>query len=377
MNIRRTSARAAAAVAGSVIVAGISWIAMPADAASTGIVSVVSTKVVVYNAAPGKANTVVLTRAGNTVTVDDIYGIKAGPGCVKVSGDTTKIRCTPTVAPAWIRVDLSNGNDTVINNSGLSMTAWGRAGNDKITGGPGGDNLFGGEGADAIWGLGGNDQLSGEGGGDALSGGDGLDYIMGGAGGDRLLGGNGDDELEGQAGNDVEDGGAGDDVFYEDVDYAAGTDSDSFIGGTHTVEGADIVSYWERTKAVTADADAVKGDDGAAGEKDTIGGSIEAIFGGDGNDRLIGTAREDAFFGGGGNDFIAASTGDDILVGELGRDTLNGAGGTDFCPDIEAGDTALSCELTELGSLSAKAKKVRAEGAERIERLQSRVSTNR
>jgi Ca2+-binding RTX toxin-like protein len=364
-------------VVGGVLVAGISWIAMPADAASTGIVSVVSTKVVVYTAAPGKANTVVLTRSGNTITVDDVYGIKAGAGCVKVSGDTTKIRCTPKVAPAWVRVDLSDRNDTVINKSGLSMTAWGRAGNDKITGGPGRDNLYGGEGADAIWGLAGNDQLSGEGGSDALSGGDGLDYITGGAGGDRLLGGNGDDELEGLAGNDVEDGGAGDDVFYQDVQYAAGTDADSFIGGANTVDGADIVVYDYRTKAISADADAVKGDDGAPGEKDTIGGSIEGIVGGDGNDRLIGTARDDVFFGGAGNDFIAASVGDDILFGSIGRDTLNGAGGTDYCPDREAGESVLSCELGGPSTLSAKAKKTQARNADRVERIQSRISANR
>jgi Ca2+-binding RTX toxin-like protein len=366
LNNRKT-VRAAAVALGAVAVAGVAWIAIPADAATTGVVSVVSSNVVVYAAATGKANVVVVSRSGNTITVDDVYGIKAGAGCVAVSGDTTKIRCTPRVAPAWVRVDLQDGNDTVVNNSGLSMSAWGRAGNDKITGGPRGDNLLGGDGVDAIWGLAGNDRVTGEGGGDALSGGDGDDVVSGGPAGDRLLGGNGSDNLIGGAGNDVEDGGAGADAFYQDVDYAAGTDSDSFIGGGDD----DVVAYWNRSKAIIADADAVKGDDGSAGEKDTIGSSVEAIFGGAGNDRIIGTARDEVFFGGGGNDVIAASTGDDVLEGESGKDYLDGAGGTDYCPDRETGETVLNCEL---GSASAAAK---AKGADRGKSFYSRVTAHR
>jgi Ca2+-binding RTX toxin-like protein len=347
----RKTVRAAAFLLGGVAVAGAAWIAIPADAATTGVVSVVNSNVIVYAAATGRANTVVVSRSGNTITVDDVHGIKAGAGCATVSGDKTKIRCTPRVAPAWVRVDVQDGNDTVVNNSGLSMSAWGRAGNDRITGGPRGDNLLGGDGVDAIWGLAGNDRVTGEGGGDALSGGDGDDIVSGGPAGDRLLGGNGSDDLTGGAGSDVEDGGAGDDAFYQDVDYAAGTDSDSFIGGADD----DVVAYWNRSKAITADADAVKGDDGSAGENDTIGSSVEAIFGGAGNDRIIGTARDEVFFGGAGNDQIAASSGDDVLEGESGTDHLNGADGTDYCPDREAGETVLSCEL---GAASAKAKAV-------------------
>jgi Ca2+-binding RTX toxin-like protein len=151
------------------------------------------------------------------------------------------------------------------------------------------------------------------------------------------------------------------------VDYAAGTDSDSFIGGGDD----DVVAYWNRSKAIIADADAVKGDDGSAGEKDTIGSSVEAIFGGAGNDRIIGTARDEVFFGGGGNDVIAASTGDDVLEGESGKDYLDGAGGTDYCPDRETGETVLNCEL---GSASAAAK---AKGADRGKSFYSRVTAHR
>ena len=113
--------------------------------------------------------------------------------------------------------------------------------------------------------------------------------------------------------------------FVEATDYAPGTDAHSFIGG----DGSDIALYWHRSKAVTADADAVKGDDGAAGEKDTIGASVEGITGGFGKDRLIGTPRADHLIGGPGNDVIAGGAGNDVLEGLGGSDYLNGAAGDD------------------------------------------------
>ena len=337
----------AAAVVG-LTVAGLVGVALPAEAATTGVVSV-SSNVVIYTAATGKANTVVLTRSANTITVDDVYGIKAGAGCSAVSGDVTKIRCTPKVAAGWVRVDLGDGNDTLTNNTGLGMTAWGRTGNDKITGGSLKDDVFGGDGNDAIWGNGGNDTLRGESGADSISGGDGDDTLAGGSGNDRLLGGNGDDWLIGQQGNDVEDGGPGDDDFDEPYDLTAGTDRDAFIGGP----GFDGLDYSLRQKAVTADADAVSGDDGAAGEGDTIGAEIEIIRGGNGNDRLLGTGRDDILIGGPGNDVIAGGSGDDILQGDLGQDYFNGAGGLDDCIDPEPGETVLNCEDAAYGSASS------------------------
>ena len=358
--MKNRAVRTGATVLGAAVVAGVAWIALPSEAATTGVVSVVSSNIVVYTAATGKANTVVLTRSANAITVDDIYGIKAGTGCSAVSGDVTKIRCALTVAPVWVRVDLGDGNDTLANNTGLGMTAWGRAGNDKITGGPLKDDVYAGEGADAVWGLGGNDVLRGEGGDDAVSGGDGNDVLSGSTGNDRLLGGNGDDRtmyggpgndrleggagsdyLQGDAGNDVEDGGPGIDFFVEDVEYAPGTDADSFIGGSES----DVALYWNRTKPIVADADAVKGDDGAAGEHDTIGTSVEQIWGGDGNDRLIGTSRNETLDGGLGKDTILAGGGDDALWGGGGVDYLDGGAGRDYCADdVETGETVINCE---------------------------------
>ncbi|MBL7261854.1 calcium-binding protein [Paractinoplanes lichenicola] len=368
---KRIALRTGAAAISAAAVAGAAWIALPAEAATTGIVQVVGGNIVTYTAATGKANTVVLTRSGNRVTVDDVYGIKAGTGCSAVSGDVTKINCALKVAPIWVRVDLGDGNDTLINNSGLGMTAWGRAGNDKITGGPLKDDVYGGDGVDSIWGLGGGDTLRGEGGADAISGGDGDDFLFGGAAGDRLLGGNGEDGLWGEAGNDVVDGGADDDVLLESADIT-GADADALIGGAGT---QDIVTYSQRTKPVSADADGVAGDDGRTGEKDTISGTVEVIIGGNAGDRLLGTAREDMLLGGPGNDALAAGDADDILAGNEGTDSFNGAGGTeDFCADPVAGETVLNCELIGTGPIAAARAKSTQSKIDEVEQLVARVS---
>ena len=341
MNTRKTSVRAGAAVLGAAAVAGVAWIAIPAEAATTGNATVVGGTIPTLTAGSGRANTVVVTRpATNVVTFDDVTAITPGRGCYREGSDVTKISCTTgTKAAVWIRVDLGDGNDTLYNRTGLGMTAWGRAGNDKITGGPLRDDVYGGDGNDAIWGLAGNDTLRGEAGVDAVSGGDGDDELTDGTGNDKVLGGIGDDVIINDQGNDVFDAGDGDDVMASVVDFAAGTDRDSFTGGA----GIDLVDYSMRKKAITADADGVGGDDGSTGEGDTISSTVEGIAGGSGADRLIGTARTDVFFGGAGNDVIAASTANDYLEGEAGKDYLNGAGGDDVCVR-DSGDTVLSCE---------------------------------
>ena len=147
------------------------------------------------------------------------------------------------------------GNDT-FDASGSSdrITAYGRAGDDNITGGDnrdnlrgdagddtisgggGADSIYGGDGADELSGDAGNDYLRGDAGADELSGGEGADRLYGGtdgdtldggAGNDRLYGQDGNDTLDGGAGNDILDGGAGDDLFI----FGAGNGVDTVHGG--------------------------------------------------------------------------------------------------------------------------------------------------
>ncbi|MBL7261855.1 calcium-binding protein [Paractinoplanes lichenicola] len=309
-------------------VGGVGAIAMPAaQAATTGVVSIVESQVVKYVAAAGRANRVVLTMTGATMTIDDVYGLKAGAGCKAVKGDSTKVTCTPTGGRPviWSRVYLGDGNDTIVNNSGRGATIDAGAGNDRITSGPSSDNVLGGPGNDAIWGNAGGDRIDGGPGNDAISGGDHDDILLGGSGHDRIYGGNGMDQLTGGPGNDLEDGGNDGDKFYNWTQYAAGTDSDTFIGGA----GLDIVQYTSRKLPLTVDIDGATGDDGTAGERDTVTGTIEGVVGGAGNDRLIGGPNDNALYGREGDDVIAGGDGNDLIEGGRGRDYLSGGAGND------------------------------------------------
>ncbi|MCO8274551.1 calcium-binding protein [Actinoplanes sp. TRM 88003] len=323
MRLSKKARRVAVSVLG-VGVAGVAWVALPAEAATTGTADVTSSTIVRYRGAYKQTHNVVITRSGRTVTIDDVVAIKAGSGCAAVSGDKTKVRCTPAKNPTWLLIELGMYNDVLVNKADISMTAHGEDGNDRITGGPKRDILKADYGHDTVLGLGGNDDLDGSDGNDTMAGGDGDDKLFGWAGNDRLSGGNGNDELYGWEDNDVEDGGPGNDYLGQNTE-PIGPDADSLYGGP----GKDMVHYGHRDKGVTADADGVKGDDGRAGEKDSIGTSVEIIQGGNGPDRLMGTARADFLYGGPGNDTIGGLGGNDTLEGEAGKDYLSGSTGDD------------------------------------------------
>src|SRR6188508_2036217 len=90
---------AAAGLALLATTAAVGLAAAPAQASAGGLASVYATVKVQYKAAKGKQNKVVITRAGNTITIDDVVAVKAGKGCKKVKGDKTKVRCTTRKAP--------------------------------------------------------------------------------------------------------------------------------------------------------------------------------------------------------------------------------------------------------------------------------------
>ena len=65
----------------------------------------------------------------------------------------------------------------------------------------------------------------------------------------------------------------------------------------------------------------------------TIGSQITLsawLFGGQGNDRLIGGGGDDVLDGGGGNDQLQGGFGRDLLVGGIGNDQLSGGSGEDI-----------------------------------------------
>ena len=165
-----------------------------------------------------------------------------------------------------------------------------------IVGTPGDDVLVGTPGPDVICGLGGDDLIQGLGGDDE---------IWGGPGDDRLEGGDGDDVLRGGDGADVLDGEAGADVLR---------------GGG----GLDTVTYAARVNPVNVTVGVTEGDDGEAGEGDTVSSDVEIIRGGRGDDTLIGGPGPEELYGRGGDDTIDGGDGEgDLLDGGDGNDTLS------------------------------------------------------
>jgi Ca2+-binding RTX toxin-like protein len=299
-------------------------LAAPAQAATAGVASVVGGATVQYKAARGKQNKVVVTRSGNSVTIDDVVTVKPGAGCKKV--DVTKVRCTPRKAPTWVRVYTYDRNDSIVNKSDLGMTADGGTGSDRITGGPHGDILRGDRGNDTIRGLGGDDTIDASYDNDHVYGGDGKDKISDGFGNDVVYGNNGDDRFWAEPGNDRFYGGSGDDEFQMSYPYQQETkDADYYSGGA----GTDYADYAFYDKGITADADGVKGDDGVKGEHDTLATDIEVLWGSGHDDHLYGTGRDDFIQGMGGNDVIYGLGGNDSLSGDDGADKVYGGAGDD------------------------------------------------
>ncbi|GIE87292.1 calcium-binding protein [Actinoplanes regularis] len=302
--------------------AAVGVLAAPAQAATTGVASVSGTKVV-FTAGSNKTNNVVITRSGRTITIDDVVAVKPGKGCKKV--DTSKVRCTTGKTPTRVSVSLGAKNDSVVNKSDLPLSASGGDGNDKLYGGPRADSLTGGDGNDQIEAGAGNDHLYGELGADRLHGGAGDDSLDGSYGNDRLYGEAGQDAIDGGPGDDSEYGGAGEDRLHQyPIPYAT-SGADLVSGGS----GVDFVYYQGRTRAITADLDGAKGDDGQAGEHDTLLADLEGLEGGDGNDRLTGHAGYDMLTGGPGNDTLRGLGGNDHLDGGYGQDRLEGGDGND------------------------------------------------
>src|SRR5207249_6437969 len=122
---------------------------------------------------------------------------------------------------------------------------------------------------DTITGSGLANVIKGGPGDDSLDGAQGNDTLDGGAGNDLLTGGQGNDKLQGGDGNDGLSGGSG---------------ADDMSGGP----GSDFVGYIGRPTGVRVTLDD-QPDDGGPGEGDNARSDIEGIYGGDGNDTLIGS----------------------------------------------------------------------------------------
>lgn len=269
--------------------------------------------------------------------------------------------------------------------------AFGRNGNDHLSGRDLGDDLIGGNGNDHLTGGDGSDHLVGGVGNDRLVGGDEADTLMGGDGNDHLNEGSGHGDLDGGRGNDVLVGGLGADAFVISPDSGNDVIKD-FVPGPgvfdhlavmniepeqlrfHDTRDGVLVS-WDTDNGrgsvllegvykddlyqndfmfaddrhliepTTADADQVTaehfikegGNEAApptAGETDPQYQSVfdgnNVMFGSDEhNDVFQATANNDFYFGLGGDDSLYGGGGDDHLDGAKGADVMDGGDGQD------------------------------------------------
>lgn len=170
---------------------------------------------------------------------------------------------------------------------------------------------------------------------------DSLDWTIFGLGGaDSITGNIGNDTIDGGAGNDTLGGGDGNDTFFIGTGYG----TDSYDGGI----GYDIlkaltdnvnigISSITNIEEISADGHlgvTISGDasDNIFDFSNVILNGIGLIFGGNGNDTIIGNALSaNIIDGGAGNDTLIGGAGDDIFqVGlNAGLDSFNGGTGFD------------------------------------------------
>lgn len=206
------------------------------------------------------------------------------------------------------------GDDTIYGGSGADYLSGDdlflemHTGNDTIYGGPGTDRIEGGLGDDLLFGQQGMDVLVGGQGNDVVHGGQGPDAMAGFAGDDELLGGPGHDFIYGGLGKDTLFGGAGNDALYSNAELN---------GDLLVAPGKGLGLMAQSTVS------------------DTAGGRM---FGGTGNDLLVGSDRWDRMQGGDGNDYLfglegrdwmRGGAGNDMIFGGLGIDDVNGNLGAD------------------------------------------------
>ncbi len=229
-----------------------------------------------------------------------------------------------------------------------SLTVFGDADDDNLTGSAGDDALFGGVGGDGLSGMAGDDSLVGGPESDALSGGEGDDTLAGGDGDDFYLYTASADALNPTTGGTITDFGS--DVLVEGSDASAGNDSLFFVP---TGLGVEVEPYpYAVILDLSNDALQTVSDngatidpqprlqidfDGAQNFDNVVGGDFDdQIFGNDAANGIVGAGGNDALFGGDNGDalfgdgIIAAMPGDfEILVENPGNDLLFGQSGDD------------------------------------------------
>ena len=214
--------------------------------------------------------------------------------------------------PAFATEADDNAGDTMICNSEDSCALYGQGGNDKLYTGIAGiylpqfgaDALFGGPGNDSFYTTIGSVQRKTD-----IRGGTGNDCLF--ATADREI------NFHGEKGSDTVDFSAAKEGVYAHMDGYSFSGSKSKPNSRHMKISNDV----ENATGSKYDDDIYF---------DLPAGQHAFIRGGDGNDKLWGSAGDDFIFAGNGNDTIVGADGDDSLYGEAGHDSIIGGNGNDI-----------------------------------------------
>jgi Ca2+-binding RTX toxin-like protein len=222
-----------------------------------------------------------------------------------------------------VTVNLGSGADGELNENDA-------VGNDveDIDGTPFADTLKGSDARNRIFGRAGDDVITG------LSG---DDDLFGGAGLDRLNGGDFNDLLDGGSDADILEAGSGD---------------DRFVGGS----GTDLVIYGGFDGYAPADEGVIVtidgvGGDGKVGEDDNVGLDVENVVGTTWTDFISGSQFDNDLFSGDllqgphNGDFMYGGEGNDNLVGSGAADLMDCGAGVDSARSTFVGlDSIFDCE---------------------------------
>jgi Ca2+-binding RTX toxin-like protein len=273
------------ALAGSLTIAALAGLGL-VPAIAMGSTANVQIKRIYYIAGAGETSDLRISLVGsNYVLSDPGATISAGAGCT-TSGSSAVCSASGIIG---ITVNLGDGNDIAHNETLTPSTISGGDGNDRLEGGPGNDTLRGNRGLDAH------------------SGGAGDDFI----------------DSRGDKG-DVVLCGTGNDLVRAD-------EPDSIASDCEAIDRGVITNPPPPPNPTPAPKRPAPKDLLGPGESRKLrpGACAKHILGGEGNDRLNGTALGDALFGMQGNDVLSGLRGDDCVFGGTGSDQLSGGGGAD------------------------------------------------
>ncbi len=249
-------------------------------------------------------------------------------GCLKIAGDFSNSAFTvgfladhPTTLRVGrigdyhdaadyissLSIEGGQGNDTIILDSTITWPT-------TIRGGGGDDSVVGGAGNDLLDGSYGNDTLIGNDGNDTMIGGEGVNTIDGGEGNNIMRASiSALTEQMRIAGTPLAD---------EIVATADPSNSLKFVLSVNGVRHRYFFSYYPDGIWV----DAGDGDDRISFNALK---TKTSVFGGSGNDVILGSQAADRIVGGDGNDWIDAGSGSDTVFGEAGNDRIFGGIGSD------------------------------------------------